>query len=203
MKERFAELWNRINAHGSAEQQFVKLKDLYSDPHRFYHTMSHVYNSLAEFDSARSLVQEPDLVEFAIWYHDAIYDPRARDNEEKSSQLAYDICLAALTPKEFAEGVRNLILATKHNAVPQGIDSEVLVDVDLSIFGKSPEEFDEYERNIRKEYSWVPADQFRKGRSIVLRMFLDRDSVYFTDFFRGKYESHAKANLQRSIEALR
>ena len=64
-------------------------------------------------------------------------------------------------------------------------------------------EFDEYEQNIRREYSWVPEDQFRQGRSAILQMFLDRDSIYLTDFFKGKYESQARENLQRSIDALR
>jgi predicted metal-dependent HD superfamily phosphohydrolase len=203
MNQRFLALWNRIKAQGSAEQEFARLKTMYSEPHRFYHNLPHVDNCLTELDSARQRVQQPDLVEFAVWYHDAIYDTKAKDNEEKSAQLAYDVCLAAQLPKDFADVTRELVLATKHNVVPQGIDARVLVDVDLSILGKPSEEFDEYEKNIRREYSWVPEEQFRQGRSAILQMFLDRDSIYLTDFFKGKYESQARVNLQRSIESLR
>ncbi len=203
MKDRFTDLWNRIKAQGSAEKEFDRLRTMYSEPQRFYHNMVHVESCLAELDSAGQLVQRPDLVEFSIWYHDAIYDTKAKDNEEQSAQLAYDACLDARLSHDFATGTRDLILATKHDAVPQGIDARLLIDVDLSILGKSVQEFDEYEQNIRREYSWVPEDQFRQGRSAILQMFLDRDSIYLTDFFKGKYESQARENLQRSIDALR
>src|SRR3989344_383367 len=203
MKEKFVNLWDRIKAQGSAEQEFARLKTMYSEPQRFYHNMAHIGSCLTELDSARDLVQQLDLVEFAIWYHDAIYNPKAKDNEKQSAQLAYGICLAAKIPNDFANRTKDLILVTKHDAVPQGIDARVLVDIDLSILGKKPEEFDEYERNIRKEYSLVPEEQFRQGRSAILQIFLSRDSIYLTDFFKGKYESQARANLQRSIEALR
>ena len=111
--------------------------------------------------------------------------------------------MVAQLPKDFASRTRDLILSTRHDVTPKGIDARVLVDVDLSVFGKSLGEFDEYERNIRREYSWVPEDQFKQGRSAILQMFLDRDSVYVTDFFRRKYESRARVNLQRSIDKLK
>jgi len=117
--------------------------------------------------------------------------------------LAYDTCIAAHLPEDFADVARELILATKHDAIPDGIDAKVLIDVDLSILGRSPDVFDEYERKIRKEYLWIPEYQFRKRRGAILHTFLDRDPVYLTDFFRKKYESKARENLQRSIEALR
>ncbi|MBI4144416.1 N-methyl-D-aspartate receptor NMDAR2C subunit [Candidatus Woesearchaeota archaeon] len=203
MKDRFISLWNRINAQGDAEQEFTRLCEMYSNSERFYHTMTHVRNCLVELDSVRGLVQRFDSVEFAIWYHDAIYDSGVKDNEERSAQLAYDVCLAAQLPKEFAGRVSDLILVTKHNVIPGRIDAEILIDVDLSILGKSPEEFDEYEKNIRREYSEVPEDKFRQGRSTILQMFLNRTSVYLTDFFKAKYEMQARKNLQRSINKLR
>jgi len=202
MKEKFTNLWARIKAQGSAEQEFNRLKSRYSEPQRFYHTMTHIDSCLTELDSVRDLVQQPDLVEFAIWYHDAIYTPKAKDNEEQSAQLAYDVCLSAKVPKKFATRTRDLILTTKHDAIPKGIDARVVIDIDLSILGKSPEEFDKYEKDIKREYSWVPEEQFRRGRSAILQMFLSRDSIYLTDFFRGKYESQARENLQKSIRAL-
>lgn len=202
MIDRFTNLWNRIKAQGSAEKEFDRLKIMYSDPHRFYHNVNHLESCLTELSSVQELVRQPDLVEFAIWYHDAIYDTKAKDNEEQSAQLSYGVCLDAKLPHDFANGTKDLILATKHDAVPQGIDARLLIDVDLSILGKPTLEFDEYEQNLRREYSWVPEDQFRQGRSQILQRFLDRDSIYLTDFFKEKYESQARENLQRSIDAL-
>jgi predicted metal-dependent HD superfamily phosphohydrolase len=209
MKERFNQLWKRINAQGSVDRVFAELSAMYSEPHRFYHNMTHVENCIFELDSARDLTHQPDLVEFALWYHDAIYNIRAEDNEEQSAQLAYDVCLAAQLPQSFTQGTRDLILSTTHRTIPQGIDARVLIDVDLSILGKSPEEFDEYEKNITREYAEViktlSEKEFkirRLGKLSPLLTRAERHELYLTDFFRGKYETQAKVNLQRSIDAL-
>ena len=88
MKEKFTNLWNRIKAQGSVEQEFARLKTMYLEPQRFYHNMAHIGSCLTELDSVRDLVQQPDLVEFAIWYHDAIYNPKLKDNLIKSMRKA-------------------------------------------------------------------------------------------------------------------
>jgi predicted metal-dependent HD superfamily phosphohydrolase len=202
MIDRFVNLWNRIKAQGSAEYEFNKLKAMYSEPQRFYHNMKHVENCLTELDSVKQFVQQPDLVEFAIWYHDAIYDTKRNHNEEKSAQLAYDVCLTAKLQHNFANITRNLILKTKHNIIPQGIDARLLIDIDLSILGKPTYEFDEYEHNIRREYSWVLESEFKQNRSKILKLFLNRNSIYLTDFFKEKYEYQARENLQKALATL-
>nr|MBI4156127.1 N-methyl-D-aspartate receptor NMDAR2C subunit [Candidatus Woesearchaeota archaeon] len=203
MEIRFAALWNRIGAKEAHEEKFAKLVSMYSEPQRFYHNMDHVKNLLVELDSVKNpFGLQPDLVELAIWYHDAIYNTRAKDNEERSAQLAYDVCISAQLPETLGKRVKNLILATKHDVVPNGIDARVLIDIDLSILGKSPQEFDEYEKNIRKEYSWVPEDKYREGRSAILKRFLDRSEIYLTDFFRSKYEIQARENIIHSMKKL-
>lgn len=202
MKDRFLELWSRMNAKGNGDLEFDRLAAMYSEPTRFYHNLAHVTNCLDELHMARHLVRNPEQIEMAIWYHDAIYDTKAKDSEEQSAELARSVCLGASLPTEFASEVRELILATKHNGVPNSIDAKLLVDADLSILGKPGKVFDTYEENIRKEYSWVPEDQFKQGRSTILQMFLNRPSLYTTDLFKRKYESQAIINLKRSIDSL-
>lgn len=220
MKDRFIKLWNRIGAQGNAEEAFAKLAAMYAEPQRFYHNMDHIKNCLIELDSARSLVQKPDLVEFdlvefdlvelAIWHHDAIYNTQSKKNEKKSAQLAYDVCLSAQLPKEFAKGAKNLIWTPNYVKSSSGIDKRVFMDIDYSILGKPPEEFNNYEKNIRKEYQELIQNlsemEFKVGRYGVLSDLLQRaekNELYLTDFFRNKYEEQAKVNLQRSINALR
>lgn len=203
MRRRFIKLWKRLGKLENSEIEYNKILTRYLEPQRFYHRIKHINNCLREFDSAKHLAEERDLVEVGIWYHDAIYDPQAKDNEEKSAQLAYNICLTAKLPEESSKKVKELILSTKHNVIPEGIDGKILLDIDLSIFGKSQKKFDGYESNIWKEYSWVPEDKFREGRSAILQMFLDKNSIYLTDFFKDKYEAQARINLERSIEKLR
>lgn len=73
----------------------------------------------------------------------------------------------------------------------------------LAILGKSEYEFDTYEAEVRREYAFVPEADFRLGREKVLKFFLERPSIYLTEFFRAKYEVRAKKNLERSIKNLR
>ena len=93
-------------------------------------------------------------------------------------------------------------MATCHDAVPSGIDQQILLDVDLSILGEKPERFDEYEKQIREEYSWVPGVVFRAKRRSILKGFLKRPAIYSTTKFVGAYEAQARENLNRSIRTL-
>ncbi len=181
------------------------LEDLllrYGEPHRAYHTLTHILRMLEEFDLVRDKVKNPVAVEIALWFHDAVYDPKAKDNEEQSAKLArLAIGKLGLDSKLDATVVR-LILATKHTSVPIEHDSRFLVDLDLSILGKSEEEFDEYEHGIRKEYEWVSETDFKTGRTKILQSFLERPSIYSTEFFETRNENTARINLARSIEKL-
>jgi predicted metal-dependent HD superfamily phosphohydrolase len=188
---------------------YDKLVQLYSEPHRHYHNGRHIADCLREFDSARELTRDPFAVELAIWFHDAVYDPRAPDNEEKSATLARQ-CLAeaAAAPNaagsalSLADSVERLVLATKHHD-SSDTDARLLVDVDLSILGQLPDRFWRYEEEIRREYEWVPEMTFRQKRAEILERFLKREKIYFTQHFFEKYEEQARLNLSSSIKALR
>lgn len=95
--------------------------------------------------------------------------------------------------------VGNLILATKKHDGSLDQDAAVMVDVDLSILGQEPKRFDEYENQIGREYNWVSQSELVVGRTAILKTFLDRPSIYSTDFFRNRYEQQARENLNRSI----
>jgi predicted metal-dependent HD superfamily phosphohydrolase len=82
------------------------------------------------------------------------------------------------------------------------MDEKILVDVDLSILGAKSERFDEYERQVREEYSWVPAPIFRSKRKATLAEFLNRPTIFNTEKFVGVYEARARENLRRSVAKL-
>jgi predicted metal-dependent HD superfamily phosphohydrolase len=182
---------------------FEELSQRYSEPHRAYHTLQHLVECFDGFDRARHLMRKPGEVAMALFYHDAIYDTHARDNEDRSAELARDV-LGEYCPAshEVAASVTSLILATRHDAIPASADARVLVDIDLSILGAPTDRFDEYERQIRFEYSWVSAPDFRIGRAKVLEAFLARDTIYSTDMFRAHLEQAARNSLKRSLATL-
>lgn len=179
-----------------------RVRTLYDQPPRAYHNWSHVEACLRELSAVRSLCADPDALEVAIWLHDCIYDPQRHDNEEQSATLARKWLAELLAPSSFIDTVAQLILVTKHNAIPASPDGKLIVDIDLSILGQAPEVFDAYERAIRQEYSFVPDEAFRAGRTCILQGFLDRPKIYCTQSFQGRYERAARANLARSIEQL-
>lgn len=196
-RERWEALWKQAALH-APPQTFDQLLAHHAEPQRHYHTLQHISECLREFDQVRALANAPQLVEVAIWFHDVIYDPRAHDNEERSAQFAVDCLQAAAAPSNDVARVRQLVLATKHH-VANSPDEALLLDIDLSILGQSPERFSEYERQIRDEYSWVPIDVFSEKRAEVLQRFLHRPRIYTTQHFSARYEQQARTNLAQSL----
>ncbi len=200
--------WHRLwHALGSMppDALLAELLARYTEPARAYHTLQHLAECLAHFDTVRPLVQRPDEMEVALWFHDAIYeiqppDP-THDNEEASAQWAQQTLLAAGIALESAQRVAALIRLTKHGAATVTGDGALLLDIDLAILGASPARYAEYEAQIRQEYEWVPWPQFCAARRKILQGFLARPSLYRTAPFQ-LYESSARKNLQRAIVQL-
>jgi predicted metal-dependent HD superfamily phosphohydrolase len=200
--ERWLRLWQATGSAGDPSAWYELLTWAYAEPHRHYHNQQHIADCLAEFDSARQLAKQPGAVELALWFHDAVYDPRAADNEERSAALAKR-CLESAGQAGLVTTVVSLIMATKlHDKNDNEPDVGLMLDVDLSILGQNENRFAEYERGIRSEYAWVPQETFNAKRSEILQRFLNRERIYASDRFFTNYERNAQQNLERSIRAL-
>ncbi len=195
------ELMGRLGLGPNAEM-FERLEAAYAESHRHYHTSEHIDFCLDLLHEDRALAPHPDRVELAIWFHDAIYKTSSKKNEEKSADLARSFLLENGVDSAIAESVYGLILATTHDAPVTGTDAEVLVDIDLAILGSDEETFWRFEKNVRKEYQWVPSFLYRKERRKVLESFLDRQSIYACDSFRSRFEAQARMNIESAIARL-
>ena len=200
---RWRDLWQRLGAHTAPEPFFAELVRFYAQSHRAYHTFAHIQDGLLHFDQTRDLAERADEVELAWWCHDAIYDPRLADNEVQSAGWAGTILSAGHVAAAVVARVQALIRATQHHTLPDQPDAALLVDIDLSILGRAPAEFDRYNAAIRQEYLWVPAATYRAARAQVLESFLARTAIYHTPWFHDRYEAQAKDNLARAIGQLR
>jgi predicted metal-dependent HD superfamily phosphohydrolase len=198
---RWLELWGDQADHTALQGIYDDLVKRYGEPHRHYHNLRHISLCLQELTEACSHTDHPFEVELAVWFHDAVYDPRRSDNEESSARYAQRT-LSKLIQEEPLERVISLILATRHTEPPRSNDERLIADIDLAILGRPTKEYQEYEDGIRQEYSWVPEDRFKAGRAEVLARFLAREHIYHTDHFREKYEENARANLSHSISML-
>jgi predicted metal-dependent HD superfamily phosphohydrolase len=201
--QRWTKLWQKTSGHGDGSVWFEILDAHYAEAHRYYHTARHISECLIEFDGVSEVAHQPVAVELALWFHDAIYDTHAGDNEEQSARLAQRCLENAGAGTDLQSAVSDLVLLTKAHEGSAHPDASLLVDIDLSILGTSTERFFEYEQQIRQEYAWVPEDIFRTKRAEILERFLARDVIYRTPKFYQTHEEQARTNLRASLERLR
>ena len=175
----------------------------YMEPCRHYHNLSHIGHCLTELSRNRDLAEYPDEVELAIMFHDFVYDPKADDNEERSAAKAVEVMRELKLPEISVQRVYDEIMATKRRKPEMLADAWLMLDIDLAIWGQPNHIYDEYERNIRKEYSWVSVDDYVKARSMILKSCADAKRIYHNDCFEQKYGAKARENLQRALEGLK
>lgn len=176
----------------------------YSEPHRCYHAMAHIEDCLTQVRASTDLTADQrDLLETAIWFHDAIYDPIRNDNEAASADLAREHLSADEADPTFIAEVERLILLTAGHSVSDGDALGArLVSIDLSILGAEPARYDAYARAIREEYAHVPEPLYRAGRAAIMGRFLESPALYADPVWAERYEAQARANIAREITGL-
>jgi predicted metal-dependent HD superfamily phosphohydrolase len=143
-------------------------------------------------------------VDLALVFHDAIYEPLATDNEERSARLLLYEGRCAWLHESLLQRAQVLVRATAHG-VGHAVDTEeacIVVDADLSILGSDPSTFEEYERLVREEFGSVDDPSYAIGRAKVLTCFLERPFIYATKRAQRLWESRARSNLERSLARL-
>lgn len=194
--------WQDIGLPAPPRPVFDAVIRGWAEPHRRYHTLQHLHECLALFESIRALAERPGEVALAVWFHDAIYDTGRHDNEARSADWARQVLLEAGATSECAARVHALIMATCHGEMPVLPDARLLVDIDLAILGAAPARFEEYERQIRAEYGFVPEALFRVKRAEILRGFLDRPALFSTPGCAARFDAPARVNLARALVGL-
>ena len=184
-------------------------KDLlrrYSETQRYYHNLSHIVAMLKHAQSYEFKLENLPVVQLAIWFHDAIYDARAKDNEFQSAALAQFSLNQLKGPPAITQQVMLCILATAKHELPKDVslchDLPAFLDMDLAILGAAPEIYKKYSAAIRAEYAHVLAPLYRIGRAKMLKTFLQRDRLFFTDDFYQRYEQIARTNIKDEIRQL-
>lgn len=178
---------------------FDELLQAYRQQQRHYHTLQHLGECLQLHTESAHLAQHPADIGLALWFHDAVYDVHATDNEARSADWAAAALHTAGASTATQQHVHALIMATEHTAAPMAGDAALLADIDLAILGAAPARFAEYERQIRQEYAWVPEDVFTEKRQAVLHSFNARPRIYSTDLFYDRLEAPARANLKQAL----
>ncbi|KXZ63913.1 hypothetical protein [Acinetobacter venetianus] len=194
--------WFELHQHyhfSEPQKIFNKLIAAYSEKQRAYHTVQHLYECLVLLESIRADLKDAYSVELALWFHDAVYDPQAKDNELKSAEL-FEQYLSQDLSIDIVQKIKRWIIATQWHEVTDELDLQFLLDIDLAILAASPERFDEYEQQIQQEYAWVDPDVYSIKRKQVLAHFYQAEPLYQTQYFQKNFEQRAKGNLKNIIE---
>jgi len=197
--------WLALMAAWQFDQNFEcyqALIDAYTESHRRYHTRAHIEAVLRHFDVVQSNLQNPRRVELALWFHDAVYAPFSSNNEKDSADWAVQFMQDNAADERNITQVYELIMATVHSNHRFENDVAWLVDIDLSILGTEEAIYLQFEKDVRFEYKRVPYFLYRKKRKEILQSFLDRPSIYQTDFFIHQYEASARDNIERALQQL-
>lgn len=179
---------------------FDSLLAAYQEGQRSYHTLQHVQEMIALLDPELTQAQYPGELGLALWFHDAVYQPRGKDNELQSARWAVRVMHEQGLDEAAAQRVHGMIMATCHAAQPQQYDAQLLIDIDLGILAADAARFAEYEQQIRTEYHWVPAWIYRAKRRAVLQSFMDRECIYSTPVFSARFEAAARRNLGLALQ---
>jgi len=172
------------------------LLNAWDGPGRHYHTTQHLTECLQLLERWQGCADQPAELALALWFHDAVYDPRATDNEARSADQARIALQAAGASRARIEHIRGLILATATHLPTDGdADTRLMLDIDLAILAASPARFAEYEAQIRAEYAWVPEPLYQEKRRAVLAGFHARSPLYLTPAIAAVLEAPARRNL--------
>lgn len=211
VEKKWLDLYERVTGdddrsrYSNARNWLTFLKEQYEG--RAYHNLDHIgYMRELLHIECKDLAVNIDALEWAIWFHDVIYEtkpPLSQFNELWSAKVAI---IEPLLPEYFKAGVSGLIRITEHAGATSetwgDIDAQLMLDLDLAILGMVPLGYEVYAERIREEYSWVPEETYRQKRAQVLQDFLDRDRIYLTDFWRDQREEQARINLSHELKGL-
>lgn len=175
----------------------------YADPARGYHDTRHLAEVLDRLDELAGAGTPYDAVPvlLAAWFHDAVYDGE-RDAEERSAAWAEDSLPGLVAPEVVAEVARLVRLTETHRPADDDANGCALSDADLAILAAPGERYASYTSAVRREYAHLDDDVFRAGRASVLAALADKQPLFHTPYARERWESPARANLERELATL-
>lgn len=212
--KRFLGAWQSLGDpdyfdHGLVLNNLSSLELDYRQKGRYYHDLNHIDDCLNKADA---LGLNPHCV-LALFYHDAVYTPGNKDNEQQSADL-FEMDAAELgCAKDDTEFVSNLILATKYTKSPANEAEALVMDIDMSGLAANWETFKTNDANIRKEYGKYTDEEWKAGRTAFLKGLLAKPQIFYSeDYVNGTvfvpyhglatHEAVARANIEQLLKEM-
>jgi len=199
VQQRFEQL---VDTYSGKKPGWADIERAYSGKGRHYHTLDHLETMFQWADQVSDQLDDREVIDWAIFYHDIIYNVFRKDNEEQSAAFAKKVLAdLGVAPDRVERCVRH-IQATQLHQWSGDPDCNYLLDMDLGILGSERERYEWYTQQIRKEYRIFPDLLYKPGRKKVLEHFLGLDSIYKTEYFRTLLEEQARNNLKWELSFL-
>jgi predicted metal-dependent HD superfamily phosphohydrolase len=163
----------------------------WNDHRRAYHNIHHLDRVLKEIESWSYRFSKDEFTQLvlAAFFHDAIYDPRNPEgNEDKSISFFRKVYVGKDMRYDLVD---KAIECTKYRKRPTSFPLKVFWEADNAGFRDRWEDFLKYEDAIRKEYSFVPIEEYKKARIEFLQKNL------------GLFGPKGDSNVNKLIEHLR
>lgn len=185
-----------------AERLWNELELAYTQISRKYHNLSHLERMLGQLSAVKGQIKNWDAILFALFYHDAVYEPSGNDNEEQSAALARKRMREIGVMPYTIENCKIAILATKQHFSSDEPDLGYFLDADLSVLGADWDTYYQYLLQIREEYQQYPDELYISGRKKILENFLSMPSIFKTGYFAKRFEQQARENISLEIQLL-
>lgn len=198
--ERLKTRWSKLVEPRHVDWTWGMLETLYTEPHRKYHNLTHVEACLELFDKVGVPHIGGPVVELALFFHDVVYVPGDKRNEELSANLLRTMTpVLPWTDTTIGQAYVAVLATQNHHTVRDDVCSQTVVDIDLSILGAAPYDYDQYTRAIRQEFAAVSDDAWRVGRARFLTEMTDRAPLYQTAWGRVRFGAQAHTNMLREL----
>jgi len=202
-KQAFEDVLSNLTADKVlTDDLFEEIHFKYSSASRYYHNVGHLDHLTRELNPVKNQIEDWQIIILSVAYHDIVYNPLKKDNEERSASIAVDRLSKLNLKEDQKEKCRQQILSTKTHAASDNPDTNYFTDADLSILGSVAESYLEYSCQVRKEYKYFPDLLYKPGRKKVLMRFLEMTNIFKTKHFQNKYERQARLNLTNELRSL-
>ncbi|SEE93035.1 Predicted metal-dependent phosphohydrolase, HD superfamily [Ruania alba] len=182
----------------------AELIDRWDEEHRHYHTTAHLLDVLEALDVLCAPDEPPRSVVLAAWFHDAVYQGVAGQDERDSAALAQNVLpRTGISGPEVAEVARLVRVTAEHQVGEHDRNAALLCDADLAVLGRDEAGYRRYLRQVREEYAHVGDADWQTGRSAVVQHLLAQEPLFHTPRGAARWADRARTNLTDELTALR
>jgi predicted metal-dependent HD superfamily phosphohydrolase len=170
--------------------------------HLTYHNYAHVIDLLERAPNYNVTLTKVE--ELAIWFHDAVYIPRAKFQQNEISSAMFMRCsMEGLIDFQQIADAEKIILDTASHLVEFDAFSPVVLDLDIASFSDPRDKYKEATQRLNKEFENVGVNNFLQGRVDFLKKLSSRKTIYRSKLFIDNYEEKARENIRLDLQELK